>query len=72
MSSGPPSISAVRYLARRPSETIFLPERRLAKSGGNGKRKSAARLDRDDAGAFHHRLQPAPDGLDLGKLRHDC
>ena len=41
--SGPPSIVAVRYLARRPSETIRRPDSRSAKFSGSGNRRSGRR-----------------------------
>ena len=61
MSSGPPSISAVRYFARLPSADDPLAGQAFCEIG----RKREAqirppRLDRDDAGAFHDRLQAAP------------
>ena len=30
-----------------------------------------AGIELDDAGAFHHRLEPATHGFDLGELGHD-
>ena len=71
ISTGPPSRCTIRYLARRPSAVTRLPGERLGETLGEGKAQiRPARLDLDDARALHHRLQPAPDGLDLGQFRH--
>ncbi len=71
ISTGPPSICMVRYLARRPSAVMVLPVSRCAKSSRKRKPEiGPARLDADDAGAFQNRLQAAPDRFDLGQFRH--
>ena len=68
----PPSRCTVRYLARRPSAVTRRPVERFGETAsGNGKRRSGRRVSTaDDPRAFQHRLQAAPDRLDLGKLRH--
>src|SRR5690606_31713273 len=44
ISSGPPSVSMVRYLARLPSETIRWPASRSEKTGEKGNRRAGRRV----------------------------
>ena len=69
----PPSSPSSRYLPRRPSRSIVLPDDRasLTRPGASGRhQRGSTHLQRLDPPSFHLRLELAADGLDLRQLGH--